>query len=95
MNTTLRAFVCLRGVCVCFLHFTISLFDPPPYPTPHFQQHCHQNIQDVWVRETINNITLHDAFWSWWSGENTLPKILVDGAVGTNKNCFGTPYEAD
>ena len=75
-------------LCLVFLLFT-PFYTPPP-----FTQHCHQNIAEVWGRELINNVTLHDAFWSWWSGADALPKLLVDGAVGTNKNCFGTPYEA-
>jgi len=81
------------GGLVTFAPFFFFTPFYPFYPSPLFSQHCHQNIADVWGRELISNVTLHDAFWSWWSGADTLPKLLVDGAVGTNKYCFGTPYE--
>lgn len=58
-------------------------------------QHCHQNINAVWTQELVANTTVRDAFFSWWSGADTLPRIIVDGPWGTNAHCFGVPYHCE
>jgi hypothetical protein len=55
-------------------------------------QHCHQNVEQVWDQELVQNTTVHAAFMSWWTGDGTAPRIVIDGLFGTNAHCYGSPY---
>ena len=55
-------------------------------------QHCHQNIEQVWDQELVQNTTVEAAFMSWWTNTGTTPRIVVDGEFGKNPHCYGTPY---
>ncbi len=56
-------------------------------------QHCHQNVNS-WDKEVINNVTVAEAFESWWSGSFTVPKITIDGVFGNSAHvCQDSPYK--
>ena len=42
----------------------------------------------------MQNQTVHDTFWQWWSGQDAgLKNLVVDGAFRSNPHCFGSPYK--
>ena len=55
-------------------------------------QHCHQNIDDVFVKEQVQSQSVVQTFMRWWTGEGGGDKLVIDGLYGTNKMCFGVPY---
>ena len=56
-------------------------------------QHCHQNIDAVWTQELVQNQSVTETFWAWWSGASPGVKTLViDGDFKSNAHCFGMPY---
>ena len=56
-------------------------------------QHCHQNNDPCWTAGKVQNQTLDDSFWSWYSGAGNLRRIVVDGNYGDNPTCYCTPYQ--
>lgn len=58
-------------------------------------QHCHQNINDVWTRERVQNQSVEATFLSWLTGQGEALPRVIDGLYPTNKECFGVPYDCD
>jgi hypothetical protein len=58
-------------------------------------QHCHQNIAQVWAQELVQNATVEDTFWAWWTGNASAPHLVIDGDYRTNQHCFGVPYSCE
>jgi hypothetical protein len=55
-------------------------------------QHCHQNIEQVWSQELVQNQTVQASFVSWWAATGQQQRQVVDGPYGSNKHCYGVPY---
>jgi hypothetical protein len=55
-------------------------------------QHCHQNIDAVFTKEMVDEQSVVQTFMRWWTGKGSAHPLVVDGAYGTNKMCFGVPY---
>ena len=56
-------------------------------------QHCHQNVNS-WDKELINNVTVAEAFESWWSRSGTVPRMTIDGLFNnTQHTCQDSPYD--
>lgn len=55
-------------------------------------QHCHQNLPACWSGTLVQGQELQASFLSWYTGANTLQRIVVDGQYGGNPTCYCSPY---